>query len=430
MNVFSSPWVPAVALLLLACGARVLVKSWLAPSAFVGLLTSIFVWVSMLATNYPIYYSGVWAIVLFVLALQLGLFIGETLCGGRATDTAGPGIGDSNSRLLSLTALRYCVVFALTAFVGTVYFVFWSFWRFDLPTSPISFLELGHLWSVQRFEYGELEPWPVRLAIMWVFPAALLGGIGSAAAKDHRNLKYSLLPFVPAVLVGSVVAARAGIVISAICWLSGYFGTKYWQSNGTYPLFRRRQFFGLAALSGAAVSIFLLIDAIRQFESGRLFVITLDPQRLLKYAFGFLPAFSSWFHGYVPSSSPALGAYTFAGIFDLLGLQHREIGLYEGHVTLLGGEETNIYTVLRGLIQDFTLGGAVFVVFVVGLAAGMCLSRPSHKNWAPILLGAGCYAFILWSPVVSVFNYNGPVLAWLVATVILRSHFNRGAVTF
>src|SRR5437867_3659979 len=137
MSVFTSPWVPAIVLALLASAARALAESWLAPSAFVGLLSSVFVWASMLAADYPVYPSAVWVIVLFVLFLQLGLFIGETLVGRRPPAVAEPETENSNSRLLSSIALRFSAIFAVVAFVGTLYFIFWSFSRFDLPASPI-----------------------------------------------------------------------------------------------------------------------------------------------------------------------------------------------------------------------------------------------------------------------------------------------------
>jgi hypothetical protein len=92
-------------------------------------------------------------------------------------------------------------------------------------------------------------------------------------------------------------------------------------------------------------------------------------------------------------------------------------------VTLPGGEETNIYTALRGLIQDFTLGGAVVLTFLVSFVSGILLASPSRRTWTSILFGAWYYAFILGSPLTSVFTYNGLVLAWLVAAIVLRSHF-------
>jgi oligosaccharide repeat unit polymerase len=421
ISTFSSPWIPAVLLLVVAGVGRFLTGSWLAPGAFAALFWSVFVWLSMLATDYGIYASAVWVIFLFVLVLQLGAFIGEEVAGGRVRgqirqDAEASKIGAPTA------VVRICVACTIIALAGAMYFVFWSFWRFDLPASPISFLSLGHLWSVQRYEYGELEPWPVRLTIMWVYPAALLGGIVFATATKRKTKLWTLLPFIPALLVGAVIAARAGMLISLICWFSGYFGVKQWQNNGKYPLFRRRFVLVSGVLGLASLVLFLLVDVVRQSEGGQMSDITLDVQRLLKYSFGSLAAFSSWFHEY-KADSATFGAYTFGGIFDLLGLQHREIGLYGGYITLPGGEETNIFTVLRGLIQDFTLDGAVFLTFLVGVISGVLLGTPSRRTWTSILFGTGYYAFILCSPLTSVFTYNGLVLAWLVAAIVLRSHF-------
>src|SRR6266704_2467256 len=363
VSFFASPWIPATALLLLACAARLLSDSWLAPSAFTALIWSTFVWISMLATDYPIYASAVWVVVLFVLVFQLGAFSGESVIGGRPGKMMRRDRADANNLTPNSTALLFSVVFAIVALAGAIYFVFWSFWRFDLPASPISLLALGNLWSVQRYEYGELEPWPVRLTIMWVYPAALLGGIASAASKSGRTKLWTLSSFLPALLVAFVVAARAGVLMSLICWFSGYFGVKHWQSNGTYPLFRRRLLLQLAALGVAAVVLFVFVDAMRQSTDAQSFQLALDLPRLLKYSFGSLAAFSSWFHQY-KADRATFGAYTFGGIFDLLGIKQREIGLGLQLMALPGGEETNIYTALRSLIEDFTLLGAVFVAFV------------------------------------------------------------------
>jgi len=419
---FLSPWLPAFLLLVLACLARVLNDSWLAPGAFAALVWSVFICVSMLATDYTVYASAVWTIVLFVFVLQLGAFVGEQVAGGGVPSKIPRNIKTSDVGAANGVVVRICGACTIVALAGSLYFIFWSFQRFDLPASPISFLGLGHLWSVQRYEYGELEPWAVRLTTMWVYPGALLGGIAFANVKNRKAKFWTLLPFIPAFLVGAILAARAGMLISLICWLSGYFGLKNWQASGTYQLFRRRFVLVLGVLGLTALGLFLMVDLIRQSEGGQISEITLDAQRLLKYSFGSLAAFSSWFHEYKPGGA-TFGAYTFGGIFDLLGLRHREIGLYQEMVTLPGGEETNIYTAVRGLIEDFTLAGAVVLVFLVSFISGILLGSPSRRTWTSILFGAWYYAFILGSPLTSVFTYNGLVLAWFVAAIVLAYHF-------
>ena len=422
MSVATSPWLPAIALVFLACGARFLCKSWLAPAAFVALLWSVAACSTLLMTDYEINASALWIIVLFIFILQLGTFIGESLSEDRSADRLRnkkqPGDIFANAK-----TLQFCILFAVIAFAGSVYFIFWSFWRWDLQVSPISFLALGHIWSARRYMYGEIEPWPVRLSVMWVYPAALLGGISFARDTSRKNRLWSLSPLLPALLVGTIVAARAGVLISVVCWISGYLAVKHWQSGGRYAIFRPRFFLGLIGLSVAALLVFICLDAVRMFNTGSHdFAMTLDLPRLVKYGFGFLPAFSNWFHQYRPAS-PMLGACTFGGIFDLLGIQHREVGLYNELTTLTGGEDTNIYTAFRGLIQDFTLLGTIFILFIFGLIAGALVSNPWRKPWRGILSASGYYTFVLWSPIVSISLYNGLILAWLVGLIVLRSDF-------
>lgn len=400
----------------MAGAARYFSRGWLAPGPFAVLIWSAFVWISMLSTDYPVYASAVWVVVLLVFSLQMGSFVTETVMGGKPNRQ--PRHSDVERKPTSRRLVGLSVAFSSIALLGAVYFISWTFTRFDLAPSLISFLGLGHLWSVQRYDYGELEPWAVRLTTMWVYPAALIGGIACARSNDRKTKFYCLLPFIPALLVGTIVAERAGVLITVIIWVSGYLGVKYSLSNETYTIFRGRPVLVLTMLGIAGVALFLLIDAIRQSNDGQTFNLILDSQRFFKYAFGSLAAFSHWWH---ESASPeaGFGAYTFGGIFDVLGIKHREIGLYEGMITLPGGEETNIYTAIRGLIQDFTLVGALLLTFAVGLVSGALLSSSSRAS-TRVLFASGFYAFILCSPLTSIFTYNGVVLAWLVGAIVLR----------
>ena len=114
-----------------------------------------------------------------------------------------------------------------------------------------------------------------------------------------------------------------------------------------------------------------------------------------------------------------MGAYTFAGAFDLLGIKPRQIGVYEELQTLAGGEDTNIYTLFRGLIQDFTLPGASLFGVLLGIVAGGAARSGSTSHGRNLLVLAGYYAFILFSPIISLFTYNGLILAWVVAALVL-----------
>jgi oligosaccharide repeat unit polymerase len=413
-------WIPVGLLWVLTFVERLRSSSWISPGAFTGLFAATFVTIPMLLTDYPVDVWALWVILLFVGSFQIGTFHGESLA-GSGNDVVAPLCRNQELRQVARRARRFSILFSTIAFAGSLYFVFWSFWRFDLPPTPFSFLELGHLWSVQRYEYGELEPWAVRLAIMWVYPGALLGGVAFSGAEGRRERLWCFVSFLPAFLVGTIVAARAGLLISAVCWLSAFLAMKHWQSDGHFKLFRKQFLVSIGLLLCSFVVLFLVLDAIRQFEGTENGIeLSFDLPRLAKYAFGYLAGFSSWIHS-GPSQSPTIGAYTFGGVLDLLGIHSRQVGLYEDYVTLPGGETTNIYMLLRGLIEDFSLGGALLLTWGFGLMVGFLSNRPRRAASVSVLILAGAYALVLWSPVVSVFTYNGPILAWLVAGVVLAS---------
>src|SRR2546426_12797027 len=76
IHLLGSPWVPAVILLLLTCGARLSSESWLAPSAFVGLAWSTYILVPLLAApEFPMPSLGVWVLLSLVLSIQVGAWL-------------------------------------------------------------------------------------------------------------------------------------------------------------------------------------------------------------------------------------------------------------------------------------------------------------------------------------------------------------------
>jgi len=85
---------------------------------------------------------------------------------------------------------------------------------------------------------------------------------------------------------------------------------------------------------------------------------------------------------------------------------------------LAPGTRTNIYTLFRGLIQDFTLPGALIVLWIVGVIAGYAYNQTArgHLTWMPILIAF--YAFAC-DFLTSIFNYNSILFAWVGLTVYI-----------
>ncbi|HUA14859.1 MAG TPA: O-antigen polymerase [Verrucomicrobiae bacterium] len=414
-ELFLSPWIPEFVLVLLAGTARALRGSWLSPAALVALIWAFYIAGCLLLTDYQIFPGGIWIIVLFVFSVQFGATLAEGAVKIHQSQTEARRLDLETVELWSRRSFLFTVLFAAVALIGMIHLLLYSFEKYSLGFSLLSLLSLGHLWSVARYQNGELEPWSVRLLIMWVYPAALLAGICFATARRRLHKYASFMPLLPATLIGSVFAERAGLAFAVVCWLSGFFAVRYYETRGAYALFQRKLVIVMLSLVAGGLLFFVTIDTLRIFEGGDNVELRLDTPRISKYLFGSVPAFCSWFH-YMHPEEPGWGALTFSGVFDLLGIKQREIGVYVDHVTLMGGEETNIYTMFRGLIEDFTLTGMCCFGILLGVVSGYA-SR--LRQLGAILTLSGCYALLLFSPLISLFAYNGLILAWVVSALLL-----------
>jgi oligosaccharide repeat unit polymerase len=321
------------------------------------------------------------------------------------------------AELWSDRAFAFTVLFTIVSMSGTMYLLVFSLQKYSLEFSPVALVSLGHLWSVARYQNGELEPWSVRFLIMWVYPAVLLAGVNFALA--HRSIrKYvSFAPLIPAALIGSLFAIRAGLLFAVVCWLSGFFAVRHYGTKGHYALFQKKLVMSMVTLGLCGFCFFLGIDALRHFQGGGSDMeVTIDAPRLSKYFFGAVPAFSTWFHYNHPAQT-SWGAFTFSGLFDLLGIKQRQIGVYQDYLILAGGEDINIYTMLRGLIEDFSIAGACLFGALLGLLGGLA---SKWKCTSGVLTLSAFYAMLLFSPLISLFAYNGLILAWTVGALVFR----------
>jgi hypothetical protein len=103
----------------------------------------------------------------------------------------------------------------------------------------------------------------------------------------------------------------------------------------------------------------------------------------------------------------------------MLGLKEREIGLYVDSVNLPNGSESNIYTAFRAMVDDFTLPGALLFFGLLSFAGGLGWALLRHGQlWAAPFLVSDV-AFILWSPLTSLFNYNSIVGALFLFELVM-----------
>jgi oligosaccharide repeat unit polymerase len=230
--------------------------------------------------------------------------------------------------------------------------------------------------------------------------------------KELADLRQNLAIFVPSVIVTIVLTTRSSLLLPLALAVSAYLATAI--VSGNAPTLTLKRAVLLAGLIVLLTAGFFLVQMARYagWASGR-------PEAVLQSMwfnlFPYLGVFSIWFsnHAVETTSHPALGQYTFAGFFDLLHIHSRVAGLYTDQV-VINGDQYNVYTAFRGLIQDFTIPGALVFLALVGFVAELAYGRVRSGDirFAGVL--SAFYAATLWSFVVDMFIYNTIALAFVV----------------
>ena len=420
-EIFASPWIPTIATLLLACGARFLSRSWRAPGPFALLVWGVYLVVPLaLAPEYRAPAIGVWLILLLLMCVAIGADLGT---GGNTA--AGPCV--PSGLLYWKGMLRLGVLLSLVGLAGALYWAGTAVTNYGLDFSVGGLFSLGHLLSVERYG-GEQPPFLVRALIVWIFPAALLGGMSFAVAKKRRDRMLCFLPLVSALILSIIQATRANTLIAVVLGTGGYIAVKATLGGVGYRPVNRKTLLSLGGVMAAGWLFFISMDALRSHkQQDEEIEVDSDWARVKFSTIGYLAVFGHWVNDSEGQGTfhLGLGAYTFGGLLEVAGLHPRETGLYTKSVSL-EGDDSNIYTAFRGLIEDFSLPGAMAFCLLIGFLSGQAYrksSLPGQGVW--VLALAAFYVFLLWSPIVSIFLYNGPILAILLGAFALRRGIER-----
>lgn len=128
--------------------------------------------------------------------------------------------------------------------------------------------------------------------------------------------------------------------------------------------------------------------------------------------------FGSLLEWYDSSSAPlTLGKTTFLGISKHLDRDMNVQGVYDQTVSVWG--VSNIHTVLRGLIADYSLTGAILIAFLAAHFFSFFCAQRSLKLY---ILGAYPIYIFFGFPFVSIYSYTSIILGvLLVMTLCLTS---------
>ena len=380
--------------------------SWYAPAAFFAGFWFIFGGLPLLASPIPVAPVGM----LFLAAACAAVFAGAWLAERRHSAT------EAVRRYLQEPPLLGWLIAACTlmGFAVVVLILFSVEGRAGAPrlTSPRAVIETIHQLAIARNGGTWEEPAAARVLTAGMYLGAMLSGLMIGVRKIGSDRWLSVVVFVPSVLVTVILTTKSSILLPIALGASSYLATSI--AAGTPPTFTLKRAAWVAGLVAVVGAGFVLVQMARYagWARGAPDAVV---QSMWLNVFPYLAVFSTWLqaNGLSTNLHPALGSYTFAGVFELLHLHSRIAGLYTDQVQI-NGAGYNIYTAFRGLIEDFTIPGALVFLGLVGYGADLAYRRVRSGDVRFVGVLAAFYAATLWSFVVDVFIYNTIVLAFLV----------------
>ncbi len=392
---------------------RAIHKTWLAPSAIYALWWSLTGLVSIIAGyNEKVPVSGLGWILLSSILIGVGSLVflpnnfkilqaEELVLDDRSFSDK---IGKLNKLYIITLFLAFAYILASLVYQQT---------SFSDLTSLEGFLLLAAKFSQDRYEDTTVLPIYIKLLLPFIFLATCIGGIMFGITKQKRYL----ICLLPPVIISILFTEKAGIFFCFSMWMSSYM---------SIMLFKKKLVIFDWATIVKTMGITIVISAILVFSSfARLGVLDVAElgvvwDKLYSTLFGHIPAFSNWFATYDFShETPEFGKYTFSGVFDFFGLSKRESGLYTVNYQLSNGELTNLYSIHKGLILDFTASGSLFLYFIFGMV-GSFVFYSVYKNAGKLIgLLSSVYAITFVSIFYSVFIFNTTFLAIFLTILFL-----------
>lgn len=306
------------------------------------------------------------------------------------------------------------IVFVLTL-LGVME-VTYVLYRAGISNSPSALLRaIPNISSANRsaYGYGDLnQSFGEWLLFVAVYTGPLFGGFLTAIGSNLRDKISGVAPLGIACLVGILYGSRMGALFGISFWFAAYI------SGYTLGHARSRRHGGRALIMVlvATIVMFSGMSIISQVARYSPTTPNLDYDSIVSDPFGFIVAFCRWFSAEGLTTQERFYGYrSFWHIFKLTGASMTEQFSID-----VGFSSSNIFTVFRGLIEDFGQFGSLIALATIGALGRMAFLRVSlgASSWVPPLTCT--LAFVFMSMCFSVLSYTAPTIALLLFALCPR----------
>ncbi|NKE04704.1 O-antigen polymerase [Mesobacillus selenatarsenatis] len=399
--------------------SRRIQKTWFAPGSFFALIWFIHMaFTVVFASDYYLYFNSNFIILFYVFIVILGSTIGMRLKIRRTS------INTVNLNSIN-KLMKLSLVVSIVGFLSFPAILYSTGGSFSTLLNLDAIMNLARQNSISRYS-GDLQNSTLTSILLSInYFAAIVNGVSIVVEKNASKGKYNkrlmlhLLPIITSILIAAILTTKATILYTVILFLGGIITANESLNDRNY-LFTRKNIFRGIILIPTIIFLFVFIQMSRygfndidgMFRVIKVFKV---------WAFGHMPAFSVWFNDYYLNGDYSLsyGQYTFSGVFSILNIAERVSGVYsEGAYISNNYEATNIFTIFRGLIEDFGLIGSMLLSFVGSIFLGTIYKSVKLGKLNSFVFLIMFYSFSMFGFVISILAYNSILLAFILFYIL------------
>lgn len=375
--------------------SRVTERSWVAPSTFWA-----FIWgaVSLPAAVVFPDTPGIDAALLWIFLACLMVWLGA-LAAHPFTAWGGEPRPQLSAIRTQLPGLRLAVLISIAAGVGELLLQF-SRQGFSLR-SILSYAALAQISAANRSDYlgGEIQQGLAeRIAFLCLYAGTLFGGSLFRLSRGRWERILCVLPLLLLLITFGLYGSRMGVLYGGSFWVGAYLATSILVGNWRDII--GWQFLVRVGLIAGGLGFGVSVGTMVWRYS--LYYDTLNWQKMLGDGVSFVAAFGIWFKDHQVQVSDFLwGGRLLRKLVAPLGIDipiALEINV--------GFTSSNIFTILRDLIEDFGTVGALLFLFLYGMAGRTIFSRLTRGQVRSLGALTLVYAFALTGIAFSIFSYT------------------------
>ena len=303
---------------------------------------------------------------------------------------------------ISNKAWTFLCVMIILGMIGWLYQVVYSGFSLSNFTSIDSLAQMNNSIAVDRYSGQGKTNAIIKILNIFLYVGPACGGFLFPFSETKKQKRTAVMSMLPIILVMLFCNGKAGFLASMILWVSSFL-TAYFYIHKQAPVvnIRKLAFYAIMIILIVGLLLFTMMLRIGHVDAATFEIVR---NKFMVYAFGEIQAFDCWFSTSRTNLEYSAGVQTFMAVFNTLGIVKREQGVYD----FMPGVISNVYTVFRGIIEDFgTVGGLVFVA-ICGSLAGYYFEKIKYSIKLPVVscsVVIGIEFFFIYGYIISPWIY-------------------------